>query len=122
MITATKISDDGFVLVIDGADSLDNFKTLVNRATNLWADAPAEIKKFADQITNFDWHDGPLQNYDVQDTSPKAEAKKKARKKFKGEFQLACMNCGKDLDKHFGHSNFCPTPTINSTKEKTNGH
>lgn len=35
------------------------FQELVQRATNLWPDAPAEVKQFADIITNGQ----PMQNY-----------------------------------------------------------
>lgn len=35
------------------------FKEMVQRACNLWPDAPAEIKEFADIITNGQ----PMQNY-----------------------------------------------------------
>lgn len=41
------------------------FQELVQRATNLWPDAPPEIKEFADVITN----GHVLQNYWGQDTS-----------------------------------------------------
>lgn len=70
MIEAAHIVKNGFILVIEGKESLDNFKELVNRATNLWPDAPPEIKEFADLVTNWDWHKGPLQDYSTQDTSP----------------------------------------------------
>lgn len=71
MIEAAHTVTNGFIIVVEGKESLDNFKELVNRATNLWPDAPAEIKIFADIITNSDWHpQGPLQDYTTQDTSP----------------------------------------------------
>jgi hypothetical protein len=37
---------------IVGAESLDAFKQLVQRACNTWTDAPPEIKEFADMVTN----------------------------------------------------------------------
>lgn len=33
-------------------ENIEMFKELVQRATNLWPDAPAEIKEFADLVTN----------------------------------------------------------------------
>lgn len=38
---------------------LDDFRQLVQRGTNLWPDAPAHIKHFADIITN----GKPMQDY-----------------------------------------------------------
>jgi hypothetical protein len=72
MIHVKQITKDGFVIVIDGSLSIKRFKEIVHRATNLWPDAPAEVKRFADAITNSDWHLGPLQDYDSQDTSSSA--------------------------------------------------
>lgn len=47
-------------MAIDIPDSLmPFFKELVQRGTNLWPDAPAEIKHFADRITN----GAPMQDY-----------------------------------------------------------
>lgn len=40
------------VITIDSQESFKFFQELVQRATNLWPDAPAEIKEFADKITN----------------------------------------------------------------------
>ena len=72
MITVTKISDNGFVIVVEGVVSNNAFKELVQRATNLWPDASPEIKHFADEITNRDLlaTHGKLQNYESQNTSP----------------------------------------------------
>lgn len=56
----------GYTVVINEA-SIDKFKELVQRATNLWPDAPPEIKEFADLITN----GKVLQNYHSQDISRK---------------------------------------------------
>lgn len=72
MITVTRIADDeigtlGFAIVIDKADSMEAFKNLIQRGANLWPDAPAEIKEFADKITNGQ----VLQDYRTQDTSMK---------------------------------------------------
>lgn len=39
-------------VVIDNPESMANFITLVQRATNLWPDAPPEVKEFADLVTN----------------------------------------------------------------------
>lgn len=48
----------GYEINIDRA-SVAAFQQMVQRATNLWPDAPAEIKEFADIITN----GKPMQNY-----------------------------------------------------------
>jgi hypothetical protein len=56
------------VIVIDDPKSIQRFKELVQRATNLWPDAPASIKEFADIVTN---NGVILQDYRGQDTSPK---------------------------------------------------
>lgn len=50
MITCTNVAD-GFVIVIDG-ESKKEFQELVQRGSNLWPDASAEIKAFADVVTN----------------------------------------------------------------------
>ena len=47
---------------ISSKESIEAFKELVQRATNLWPDAPPEIKRFADQVTN----GAVLQDYDAQ--------------------------------------------------------
>lgn len=57
MITVHRLTDDdsdtiGFVLVVDDAVDMVGFKELVQRGSNLWPDAPASIKSFADMITN----------------------------------------------------------------------
>ena len=61
----------GYTVIIDGKSG-KNFRELVQRATNLWPDAPAEIKEFADQITNNGW---VMQDYASQDTSLKPTKK-----------------------------------------------
>jgi hypothetical protein len=48
----TKRVADALVIMIDGSESVDSFKELVQRATNLWPDAPPEVKEFADEVTN----------------------------------------------------------------------
>ena len=70
MIVVKEIARDGFVIIVDGA-SIWKFKQLVQRATNLWPDAPPEIKEFADLITS----GKILQDYWRQDTSPESEEK-----------------------------------------------
>lgn len=55
------IADDALVIVVD-SESLESFKELVQRGANLWPDASAEIKEFADMITNGE----VLQNYRAQ--------------------------------------------------------
>lgn len=77
MIDFSSIQDSegkpiAFVVTIDGKESMEAFKKLVFRATNLWPDAPAEIKIFADEVE----HGKALQDYASQDTSPKRKKKK----------------------------------------------
>ena len=48
-------------------ESLGSFKKLIQRGANLWPDAPASIKEFADVITN----GRILQDYKSQDSSKK---------------------------------------------------
>lgn len=68
MITVTEISN-GIVIIIDQSEDLDSFKKLIQRGANLWPDAPASIKGFADIITV-----GHIQqDYSAQDTSFKKE-------------------------------------------------
>lgn len=43
------------VITIDGKDSCNNFKEMVQRAANLWPAACPEIKEFADLITGGQW-------------------------------------------------------------------
>lgn len=51
------------MLTIDIPHSLQApFREMVQRATNLWPDAPPEIKHFADMITN----GRPMQDYFAQ--------------------------------------------------------
>lgn len=53
-------------IVIDSQQSISRLKELVQRGANLWPDAPAELKEFADIITN---NGVILQDYRGQDTS-----------------------------------------------------
>lgn len=63
MISITIPSPNASVAIIAVSDdSLSNFKELVFRATNLWPDAPPEIKEFADMFT----HGRILQDYKSQ--------------------------------------------------------
>jgi len=41
----------GFTIVIDNHTDMKAFKELVQRGANLWPDAPASIKSFADLVT-----------------------------------------------------------------------
>lgn len=51
-------------ITINEDHSFESFKLLVQRAVNLWPDAPPEIKEFADKITN----DGKVQqDYQTQE-------------------------------------------------------
>lgn len=70
MITLQKLTDGNnnevaYSIIIDEKESMEAFKTLVFRATNLWPDAPPEIKEFADELD----HGKILQDYRGQDTS-----------------------------------------------------
>ena len=56
-------SNENILIIVLTQDSADNFKTLVNRALNTWADAPAELKEFGDILLE----GKPLQNYKVQE-------------------------------------------------------
>jgi hypothetical protein len=38
-------------IIIDSAQSIERFKELIQRGSNLWPDAAAEIKEVADLIT-----------------------------------------------------------------------
>lgn len=66
MIHTVVTQDKTLVIVVDPIDA-EKFQELVQRATNLWPDAPPQIKEFADIITN----GKILQDYYGQDTSPK---------------------------------------------------
>lgn len=46
---------EAYVILVDTPESVELFEKLVHRAVNLWPDAPAEIKEFADIITNRTW-------------------------------------------------------------------
>lgn len=45
------IGTEAKVIWIDTIDDYKMFQNLVQRATNLWPDAPAEVKRFADMVT-----------------------------------------------------------------------
>lgn len=51
MIIVKQVADS-LVVMIDGMEDINAFAAMVQRATNLWPDAPPAIKEFADQITN----------------------------------------------------------------------
>jgi hypothetical protein len=47
------IQDEDLIdIVVTSPESIAAFKELIQRGANLWPDAPAEIKEFADLITN----------------------------------------------------------------------
>lgn len=64
MIEVKELAGDAVIIVVD-KNSAEAFKELVHRGTNLWPDAPPEVKEFSDIITN----GHVLQNYWAQDTS-----------------------------------------------------
>lgn len=51
MIIVKQVADS-LVVMIDGMEDINAFAAMVQRAANLWPDAPPVIKEFADQITN----------------------------------------------------------------------
>ena len=65
MITTHLIKDSEAITIIIDGKSIQRFKELVQRGSNLWPDAHPEIKEFADLITN----GSILQDYRGQDTS-----------------------------------------------------
>ena len=52
----------GLTVIIDGEESLSQFRKIVQRGTNLWPDAHPDVKAFADIVTN----DKILQDYEGQ--------------------------------------------------------
>lgn len=72
-IHLTPLPDDAVELQIrvTGLRSIGHFQELVHRATNLWPDAPPEVKEFADMVTV-----GHVQqDYQGQDTSKSSPKK-----------------------------------------------
>lgn len=60
------------------ADTAEDWKmvqTVFQRACNLWPDAPPAIKALADQVIE----GKVLQNYEEQDTSPGADARRRIK-------------------------------------------
>jgi hypothetical protein len=66
MIHVTRTNDQTYVIVVEPL-AAEVFQELVQRATNLWPDAPPIVKEFADVITT----GHILQDYHSQDTSKK---------------------------------------------------
>jgi hypothetical protein len=64
---SVEASRETVVLSIHGSASINSFKELVQRGANLWPDAPAEIKEFADLVTTGQ----VLQDYKAQDLKRK---------------------------------------------------
>lgn len=62
-ITVHQVPNAGIITISVTGESMKAFKELVQRATNLWPDAPPEIKEFADLVTN---NGTVLQNYWAQ--------------------------------------------------------
>lgn len=91
MLKLNRVAENDLIIAVSGEFSVSKFKELVQRATNLWPDAPPEIKQFADQVTNGDWMTGAaLQDYRRQDTSPGKDTEKFVRKAVK------CNLCDSD--------------------------
>lgn len=51
-ILVNKLREKNGCLIHVPTESLQMFQQLIHRGANLWPDAPAEIKEFADVITN----------------------------------------------------------------------
>jgi hypothetical protein len=45
-------NEDLIDIIVSSPQSISAFKELIQRGANLWPDAPAEIKEFADLITS----------------------------------------------------------------------
>lgn len=110
MIFFNRLLNSDFTIVVGGKESVKAFKELVQRATNLWPDAPPEIKAFADKVTNADWANGqPLQDYSAQNTS-----KKPVRCRHynavaipeRGEGFLKCLDCGHVRNANHPHTEY----------------
>jgi hypothetical protein len=96
------------VVLVD-EESVPAFREMVQRATNLWPDAPPEIKEFADMVTV-----GHVQQkYEVQ--------KQLSPRETEGVFDLEddkksvnynrCKYCGEHLKDHEARAgnNYCPS-------------
>lgn len=95
MITVHRLEHDevgtlGFTIVIDQHEDMQAFKQLVQRGANLWPDAPAAIKEFADLITNGQI----LQEYSKQDTSPKCNHEWHDVYRGATPYRKVCDKCG----------------------------
>lgn len=104
MIFISKLLDSDFTIVVESAESAKNFREMVQRATNLWPDAPPEIKAFADKITNpLQTEDDPLplQDYAKQNTSKKpvfCRHYESVAMPLRGPGWLKCKHCGYERD------------------------
>lgn len=91
MITVHKITGEvgtlGVSIIIDTAEEVAAFKKLVFRGANLWPDAPASIKTFADELEQgHAWQD-----YSKQDTSVKTCVHKWIRNPLSDT--MTCAKC-----------------------------
>lgn len=102
-ISFKKLIDNDFILFVESEESVAAFKELVHRGTNLWPDAPPEIKAFADRLTNADWMKeagltpGALQDYDSQNTSKLSNRCRHYKVEpfpARGSEALRCLECG----------------------------
>lgn len=101
MIFVSRLLDSDVTIVVEGEESAKNFRDMVQRATNMWPDAPPEIKAFADRITNADWTDAPLQDYHQQNTSKKPSQCRHYDSEpvpERGPGYLRCLHCGYTRD------------------------
>ncbi len=97
MITVHRVKDKdeltlALTIVIDSAESLKQFKELVQRATNLWPDAHPDIKDFADLVTN----EKIFQDYHSQNTDLRKSCdhpNTQAINPING-YYLRCLKCG----------------------------
>lgn len=70
MTVRKQTEEDGtpvMVIRVVGNRSISWFQVLVNRATNCWDSAPADVKEFGDMVV----HGRPLQDYISQSGEPK---------------------------------------------------
>lgn len=97
-----KLIADAIIVMVDGNESVQDFKELVQRATNLWPDASAEIKEFADQITSSELlkekNKKSLQDYKSQNTDQRTKQCKAHEYKYITDLRthkinMICIYC-----------------------------
>ncbi len=91
-IEVIRLGTGGVMIAIDGIQSWEGFKQLIQNGSGLYPDLPAEIKKFADEITVGyqlqNYVDDPKNNKVTSDTIEEAfEPDEKVSAKY-------CEHCG----------------------------